>query len=349
MTSSIVVDPKVANGEPIFGGTTITVAEILEQLACGMDIADIARTRGGKISPLDVAEAVRLASRALTENAARYVGAATPAPQPAQPQPAQPQPAAQGVMGQLTLAQPGKLTYGVNERIPFHMVVTNLTAMPMKYSYLGVKVANLDTGADEFHTSWSGDDKSIPANGVGPIPGGWDDGIQCGALGHYRLTLSICLASMDEGRNGKGWQTLTPGLDVTIGEVGAGKADFVMSGGTKVYASCGVVGNAFSVEKTTVEVDENVWFNFKVTNTTENAIDYGILSARTEEGQAGKSWTNSKLNPQQVLTWRDHINFKQPGVYHLYLGIGYDDKDECIAMRAPWDRLSDSITVEVRP
>ena len=346
MTSVIITDPKVANGQPIFRGTAITVEEILEQLACGMDIADIAGTRDGKISPLDVAEAVRLASRALTENAARYVSAATATPQPAQPQPAAP--AGQGVTGQLTLAQPGKLAYGVNERIPFHMLIVNSTAAPVKYSYLGVKVVNLDTGADEFHTSWSGDDKSVPANGTGPIPGGWDDGVQFGALGRYRLTLSICLASMDDGRNGKGWQTLTPGLDLTIGEVGAGKSDFVLSGGSKVYASCGVVGNAFSVEKTTVEVDENVWFNFKVTNTTEVAIDYGILSARTEEGQAGKSWTNSKLNPQQVLTWRDHINFKQPGVYHLYLGIGYGDKDEAIAMRAPWDRLSESITVTVK-
>jgi uncharacterized protein (DUF433 family) len=354
MSPSVVTDPNTANGQPIFSGTQITVAEVLEQLASGEDIATISRTRGGKLSPVAVAEAVRLAARALLENAVRYVPAAsapapapTPAPAPA-PKPA-PASGAGGVTGQLALAQPDKLTYVSNERISFHMTVTNSTSAPVKYSYLGVKVVNLDTGADEqFHTSWSGDDKSIPANGTGPLPGGWDDGLAIGPIGHYRLTLNICLGTTDQGRQGVGWQTLTPGMDITIGELAAGAANVTTLDGAKVYTSHGVVANAFWVEKDTVGTDEPVWFHFKVTNPTAEPVPFSILAARAEEGQAAQSWTNQKLAPGQVLEWRDHINFKQAGTYHLYLGIGYANKDDCVAMRAPWDRLSDSVKVTVQ-
>jgi uncharacterized protein (DUF433 family) len=341
MTPTVVTDPNTANGEPIFSGTETTVAEILEQLASGMSLADIALSHGGKISPPAMAEAVRLAARALVENAARYVPAAGPEPAPASP--------AEGLTGQLTLAQPDQLAYAVNERIAFHLAVTNPAETPLKYSFLGVKVVNLDTGADEqFHTSWSGDDISIDAHGTGPVPGGWDDALQIGTRGHYRLRLSICLAPADQGRQGVGWQVLTSGLDITIGELAAGPATVTMVDGVKVYSSRGVAGNAFGVDKDTVSTNEPVWFHFKVTNTSPETVNYSILAARTEEGQAAQSWTNQKLKPGQVLEWRDHINFSQLGIYHLYLGIGYDNKDDCVAMRAPWSRLSDSVTVTVR-
>jgi uncharacterized protein (DUF433 family) len=352
MTTWVVTDPNVANGEPIFSGTDIPVAELLEQLATGMSIADISRSRGGKVSPVALAEAVRLAARALMENAARYIQSAEgPAPvaSPPPPAPAPVSPAGGVVTGQLMLAQPNKLTYAVNERIAFRMLLTNPTAAPVKYSFLGVKAVNLDTGAEApFHTSWSGDDKAIPAHGTGPVPGGWEDALQISPRGRYRLTLSICLASTEQGRQGVGWQTLTPGLEVTVGEVAAGPVETVTVDGAKVYRSRGVMGNAFQIEKDTVEADEPVWFRFKVTNTSPAVVNYSILSARTEEGQAAQSWTNQKLKPDQVLEWRDHIQFSQPGVYHLYLAIGYDDKDDCVAMRAPWSRLSDSVTVTVQ-
>jgi uncharacterized protein (DUF433 family) len=353
MANWMVTDPNTANGEPVFSGTEITVAELLEQLATGQSIADIARTRGGKVSPIAIAEAVRLASRALVENAARYVPAApqvSALPDTPKPVPPAPVSLAQSLAGQLTLSQTDKLTYAVGERIAFRMLLTNLTAAPVKYSFLGVKVVNLDTGTEApFHTSWSGDDKAVPAHGTGPVPGGWEDSLQIDGKGRFRLTLSACLAAMDDGRKGVGWQTLTQGLDITVGELAAGPTDVTTAGGVTVYSSHGVVGNAFRVENTTVEAGAPVWFRFKVTNSSLVPVNYSILAARTEEGQAAQSWTNQKLNPGQVLEWRDHLKFSAPGVYHLYLGIGYDNKDDCVAMRAPWSRLSESVTVTVIP
>ncbi len=348
MSPTFTTDPNVASGQPVFSGTDITLAEVLEQLASGEDIATIARTRSGKVSPLAVAEGVRLAARALMENVARYVPAAA-APVPPAPAPVSPAPAPAGpVTGQLTLDQPDKHTYAANERIPFHMLVSNAAGTPVKYSYLGVSAVNVDSGASQFHTSFSGDDQAIPAQGTGPVPGGWADGLQLGGVGHYRLTLDICLGSLDEGRKGVGWQKLTSPLAITIGELAANPPAFVPGAQPKVYVSHGVTGDAFSVDQDTVGVDEPVWFHFKATNTGEAEVGYSILAARTEEGQAAQSWTNATLKPRQTLDWRDHINFKQAGVYHLYLGIGYADKNDCVAMRAPWDRLSDSVTVTVR-
>ena len=109
--------------------------------------------------------------------------------------------------------------------------------------------------------------------------------------------------------------------------------------------SRGIVGRSFSVEQMSVPAGQPLWFNFKVENTTNQVVDYSILAARTEQGPAARSWTNEKLQPGQVLEWRDHINFPQPGAYKIYLGIGYDGDNA----NYPWDRLSPSITVSVTP
>ncbi len=114
-----------------------------------------------------------------------------------------------------------------------------------------------------------------------------------------------------------------------------------------VYSSNGVVGQAFWVENPTAGVNQEVWFNFKVTNTSNAPVNFSVLAAHSEVGPSAKSWSDV-LQPGQVLEWRDHIEFSATGTYRLYLGICYGGFDPCVANQAPWDRLSPSITVTIQ-
>lgn len=114
------------------------------------------------------------------------------------------------------------------------------------------------------------------------------------------------------------------------------------------YFSHGIQGVSFSVENTTAGVGQDVWFNFKVVNTSEQDVSYSVLAAHTDVGANAKSWTNDTLKAKAVLDWRDHINFASPGTYSVYLAICYGGKDACLANQVGWDRLSASVTVTIQ-
>jgi uncharacterized protein (DUF433 family) len=61
----IVADPKICHGKLIFRGTRIFVADVLEQLARGMDWESISDSWGGSVSQEAIAEAAGLAREAL--------------------------------------------------------------------------------------------------------------------------------------------------------------------------------------------------------------------------------------------------------------------------------------------
>ncbi len=61
----IVADPEICHGEPTFRGTRILVADVLEQIANGMDWEAIIEEWRGKVTREAIAEAVRLAREAL--------------------------------------------------------------------------------------------------------------------------------------------------------------------------------------------------------------------------------------------------------------------------------------------
>jgi SH3 domain-containing protein len=104
----------------------------------------------------------------------------------------------------------------------------------------------------------------------------------------------------------------------------------------------------FRVENTSVAVNQDIWFDFKVINTTNADVAYGALAAHTDQGFTARSWTNEILRAGQSLTWRDHLNISQAGTYQVYLGICFSSKDACLTGGAAWDRLSPSITVTVQ-
>ncbi len=104
----------------------------------------------------------------------------------------------------------------------------------------------------------------------------------------------------------------------------------------------------FRVENTTVAAGADIWFTFKVVNTTNADVSYGALAAHTDQGFTAKSWTNEVLRAGQSLTWRDHLNIGTAGTYQVYLGICFASKDACLTGGAAWDRLSPSVTVTVQ-
>ena len=63
----IVADSSVCHGWPTFRGTRILVSDVLEQVASGMAWETIVEECRGDVSKDAIAEAVRLASRALVD------------------------------------------------------------------------------------------------------------------------------------------------------------------------------------------------------------------------------------------------------------------------------------------
>ncbi len=60
----IVADPNICHGQPTFRGTRVLVADVLEQVARGIDWETIEEEWRGSVSHDAIAEAVRLARKA---------------------------------------------------------------------------------------------------------------------------------------------------------------------------------------------------------------------------------------------------------------------------------------------
>ena len=73
----IVADPKVCHGQPTFRGTRIFVADVLDQVARGLDWETIIEEWHGSITHEAIAEAVHLAAQALLKHADDFVVAST--------------------------------------------------------------------------------------------------------------------------------------------------------------------------------------------------------------------------------------------------------------------------------
>jgi uncharacterized protein (DUF433 family) len=61
----IISDPKICHGKPTFRGTRILVADVLEQMASGMDWIAIVEEWRGCVCKEAIAAALRLAREAL--------------------------------------------------------------------------------------------------------------------------------------------------------------------------------------------------------------------------------------------------------------------------------------------
>ena len=69
----IISDPEICHGKPTFRGTRIMVADVLEQIADGLDWETIIEEWHGIITKEAIAEAVSLSRQAFLENSDKYV------------------------------------------------------------------------------------------------------------------------------------------------------------------------------------------------------------------------------------------------------------------------------------
>ncbi len=69
----IVADPEICHGEPIFRGTRILVADVLEQVASGMAWEAIIDEWRGALTKEAIAEALRIAREMLLTHAPELV------------------------------------------------------------------------------------------------------------------------------------------------------------------------------------------------------------------------------------------------------------------------------------
>jgi uncharacterized protein (DUF433 family) len=69
----ICADPKICHGKLTFRGTRILVSDVLELVASGMTWDDIIEECHGSVTGPAIAEAIRLARRAIVEHADEYV------------------------------------------------------------------------------------------------------------------------------------------------------------------------------------------------------------------------------------------------------------------------------------
>jgi uncharacterized protein (DUF433 family) len=68
----VCADQKICHGQLTFRGTRILVSDVLELVADGMDWDDIIKECRGSISRAAIAEAIRVAGRAMVEHADEY-------------------------------------------------------------------------------------------------------------------------------------------------------------------------------------------------------------------------------------------------------------------------------------
>lgn len=120
-------------------------------------------------------------------------------------------------------------------------------------------------------------------------------------------------------------------------------------------ATNGLRGDRWNIENPTREyiANQDIWFNFTITNTSNTAFPYKCLGAKVPGASVAQcSWgngSNDQLKPGETLSWRDHINLPV-GTYNLALGIcNLGDTASCRNSASNgWIILSTSIQVTVK-
>ncbi len=215
---------------------------------------------------------------------------------------------------------------GVSQPLWFDFKVTNVGGGDGSFGVLSIF-----SSAGLHGLSWTNAGVKWPNSLV------WRDHIEIGSAGTYPFYLAVCYADRYEcDHNDAVWQRLSDTVWVAVGDVPDSTG----------YTSRGVVGNYFYVENVISEQGNDVWFDFKVTNTGDDAY-FGILSAQVKGVRVGQSWTNNRLKAGQVLEWRDHFSDLPVGTFAVFLGICYSTQSAC-GDGTLWERLSPDVIITVR-
>lgn len=113
----------------------------------------------------------------------------------------------------------------------------------------------------------------------------------------------------------------------------------------------GVEATRFNIQPRSVyAVNQPVWFEFTVTNSTGGEISFGVLGVMAKKDGADRqlqaSWSDAAL-PATGLNWEDHIDMREAGNYTLRLVICFESKSACTGGGGTWHTLSPEIAVTI--
>lgn len=116
--------------------------------------------------------------------------------------------------------------------------------------------------------------------------------------------------------------------------------------------SRGIRGDSFGVRSSSVGINDDIWFDFKVTNTTNQTIPFSGMGAVALNMQGKPSFGKPDvMGANQVIEWSDHINIPTAGTYTLYLGMCWLDTRVACEQNGTtggWDLISTGYTVVVK-
>lgn len=112
----------------------------------------------------------------------------------------------------------------------------------------------------------------------------------------------------------------------------------------------GIRGDFMRLRSTSVGVNGQIWFDFRVTNTTNDTVSYAGLGPVVVGVKSKSSWGDEKLGPNQVLSADDHFEIGTAGTYTVYLGICFlSNRNACDNNNTNgWSLLVSGGTIEVK-
>ncbi len=117
----------------------------------------------------------------------------------------------------------------------------------------------------------------------------------------------------------------------------------------------GLVATAFNIQpRSDFRVNQPVWFDFQIVNTTGGDVAYNRLGVMPrKDGQDRPDWfqqsyggPNATIKPQG-LSHEDNIRLPEAGNYTLRLAICFDGYDSCNSGGGTWATLSSEIPVTI--
>jgi hypothetical protein len=100
-------------------------------------------------------------------------------------------------------------------------------------------------------------------------------------------------------------------------------------------------------------VNQQIWFNFTVTNPGSSPVSYGRLGVSVEENGQNipdlfhTSYSETTLQPGEVFTHRDWISLPRAGNFGLRLTICYPNVAECTG-GGQWGSLTNAVPAVVQ-
>lgn len=118
----------------------------------------------------------------------------------------------------------------------------------------------------------------------------------------------------------------------------------------------GLVASHFALqERSSMRVDESIWFEFTVANSTGGEVSYNAIGVMPKkDGKDRFEWyqqtyggPNSTIKPGG-LSWEDRIKLPEAGNYTLRLVVCFDGFDNCLQGGGTWQSLSNEIPVTIQ-